>query len=103
MAAKPLLWLHAGIQPDLSALHRFNFPADDLTFGALVGRCELCDCIEFSKQTWDSWRRQHLNEGSIERQQYAWFVRNPIRISPRPMKGRLGLMRVDAPDGRWAT
>ena len=95
------LWLHAGIQPDPDALRRFNFRADNLSFGALVGRCELYDCIEFSEQTWGGWRPQHLNEGNLKKQQYAWFLRNPTRISPGPMKGRLGLMRIDPPDRRW--
>jgi hypothetical protein len=94
------LWLHAGIKPDSNALQRFNSLADNLSFGALVGRCELDDCIEFTEQTWDRWRPQHLNEGDLKKQQYAWFLRNPTRISPRLMKGRLGLMRIDSADGR---
>lgn len=95
------LWLHAGLQSDSDALRRFNFLADNLSFGALVGKCELYDCAAFTEQTWGRLRPQHLNEGDLKRQQYAWFLRNPTRISPRPMKGRLGLMRIDQPDRRW--
>ena len=92
------LWLHAGIQPETKALHRFNFLTHNLAFGALVGRCEIYDCIEFRDETWGQWRTQHLNEGPLNRRQYAWFLRNPIRILPRPLKGRLGLMRIDPVD-----
>lgn len=95
------LWLHAGIKPDSNALERFNFSAGNLALGALVGRCELCDCVEFTEQTWGRWRPQHLNEGDLKKQQYAWFFGNPIRITPRSLKGRLGLMRIDAADRRW--
>lgn len=76
-------------------LQRFDLATEDLTFGALVGRCELYDCIEFSTETWDLWRTQHLNEGPLEKRQYAWILKEPIRVQPRPLKGRLGLMRVD--------
>lgn len=89
------LWLHAGIKPDRKALDRFNLAAKDLSFGALVGRSELYDCVEFTTETWERWRIYHLNEGPLERRRYAWFLRNPIRIHPRPLKGRLGLMRID--------
>lgn len=95
------LWLHAGIKPDSNALHRFNFSTGNLAFGALVGRCELYDCVQLVEHTWDKWRAQHLNEGNLQRQQYAWFLRNPVRTSPIPMRGHLGLMRIDAPDRRW--
>lgn len=89
------LWLHAGARADREALQRFDMVADDLTFGALVGRCELCDCIEFTAETWDLWRTQHLNEGPLENRQYAWILRRPIRVKPVPWKGRLGLMRIN--------
>jgi hypothetical protein len=95
------LWLHAGIKPDSNALQRFNFSAGNLAFGALVGKCELCDCVEFTEQTWGRWRPQHLNEGDLKKRQYAWFFRNPIRITPRSLKGRLGLMHIDAQDRGW--
>jgi hypothetical protein len=50
------LWLHSGIKPDSNALHRFNFLADNLTFGALVGRCELYDCVQFRQEFKESTR-----------------------------------------------
>ena len=92
------LWLHAAIKPDSNALQRFDSLADNLTFGALLGRCELYDCVEFTSQSWERWRCLHLNEGALIKRQYAWLLRNPVRISPRVMKGNLGLMRIYVQD-----
>ena len=89
------LWLHAGMHHEAKVIRRFNFLPSDLAFGALVGKCELYDCLEFSDKTWDQWRPQHLNEGPLKGRQYAWFLRNSVRIFPRPLKGRLGLMHID--------
>lgn len=96
------LWIHAGIRPDSNALRRFNLPVDDLAFGAIVGVCELYDCIEFGEKTWNVWRSGHLNEGVLSGRLFAWFLKNPVRVSPRPFKGRLGLMHIDASTrGGW--
>ncbi|MGE0827261.1 MAG: ASCH domain-containing protein [Candidatus Binatia bacterium] len=92
------LWLHAGTRHDSRALLRFNLTDNDLTFGALVGKCEIYSCVEFTAETWDRWRVQHLNEGSLNERRYAWFIRNPVRITPKRLKGRLGLMQIDTPD-----
>ena len=89
------LWLHASSRKDIPLLKRFNLATDDLTFGTLVGVCELYDCVEFTDDNWDLWRIQHLNDGPLQKPQYAWLLRNPIRIIPKPFKGRLGLMRID--------
>ena len=88
-----VLWLHAGKHPDAEALSRFDFKAADLTFGALIGTCELSDCIQFSVDSWESWRKKHLNPGSLERPLYAWVLENPTRINPVAYPGRLGLMK----------
>ena len=88
------LWLHTGVRRDEKALNRFDLKADNLTFGALVGTCELYDCIEFSNETWHRWRNQHLNEGPLDGRRYAWLLRAPTRIKPRPLKGQLRLMKI---------
>ena len=76
-------------------MNRFDLKAQDLVTGALVGWCDLVDCVEFKPETWDRLRDDHLNEGPLEKRLYAWFLRDPIRMSPVPYKGRLGLMRID--------
>lgn len=90
------LWLHAGVQPDADALARFGFTLNGLSRGAIVGKCELHDCIAFTDETWEAWRPRHLSEGSLNKRQYAWLLGKPMRIPPMPFKGRLGLMRMDA-------
>lgn len=89
------LYLHAGKRADQMILHMFDLKQEHLSFGALVGKCEIYDCIEFTTDTWDCWRSSHLNVGPLERRQYAWLLRNSVRIEPKPLKGRLGLMKVD--------
>lgn len=89
------LYIHAGKRVDQRILHMFDLKQEHLSFGALVGKCEIYDCIEFTPYTWDCWRSQHLNEGPLEKRKYAWFLRNSVRIEPKPLKGRLGLMKVD--------
>ena len=89
------LWLHAGLRPDTRALRTFDLNPDDLIFGALLGRCELYDCIELNELTWERWRSRHLNKGPLERRQFGWMLRNPCRMAPVNFKGRLGLMRIE--------
>ena len=88
------LWLHAGKRADADALVKFGLENVDLVFGALVGTCELYDCVEFSDDNWNDWRSKHLNDGSLGKPLYAWLLRNPKRVRPRAFKGRLGLMRI---------
>ena len=90
------LWLHAGKKVVPEVLNRFQMSSSDLHFGALVGRCDLVDCVEFSSETWSSLRNQHLNEGPLSKPRYAWFLRDATRIAPIPFKGRLGLMKIDS-------
>jgi activating signal cointegrator 1 len=88
------LWLHAGQKADPGALGRFGLTTEKLIFGAIVGHCELKDCIEFTSETWDGWRALHLNLGSLEGKQFAWLIHNPVRTNPKPLRGTLGLMRI---------
>lgn len=88
------LFLHAGLKPDIQALERFGL-GHELTFGALVGKCQLLDCIEFTPRTWESWRPRHLNDGELSGRRYAWLLEQPIRTAPTPYKGRLGLMQIE--------
>ena len=88
------LWLHAGKKTDINALARFNFSGKNISIGAILGKCELIDCVEFNDLTWEHWRTEHLNEGILTNKRFAWLLRNPVRVTPQPMKGKLGLMRI---------
>jgi activating signal cointegrator 1 len=93
------LWLHAGARTDDDAMRRLGLGSLAVPHGALVGRCELYDCVEFSVDTWEQWRVRHLNSGALEKRRFAWLLRDPTRTSPKPMKGRLGLMRLNDLEG----
>src|ERR1051325_3957912 len=83
------LWLHASAHRDSHLLKEFGMSADNLSFGALIGTCELYNCIQFTNETWKELRIYHLKAGPLEKPQYAWFLRDPIRTQPTTMKGRL--------------
>src|SRR5262249_38162945 len=70
------LWLHAGTTLDAGVLRTFGLKVDTLAVGALVGSCELYDCVEFTAETWERWRDQHLNSGPLDGKKFAWFLRD---------------------------
>jgi len=88
------LWLHAGKKVDTNAFARFNLSVENISLGAILGKCELIDCQEFNDLTWVHWRTRHLNDGAFRNRSFAWFLSNPVRVIPQPMKGRLGLMSI---------
>ena len=66
------LWLHAGKKADKYAMKRFNFSAGNLTFGAIIGKCVLLDCLEFDNYTWEDLYEEHLVKDALENRKYAW-------------------------------
>ena len=88
------LWLHAGLRLDPSAPAVSGACGHELVRGAIVGHCELVDCVPFDHATWQDWRDRHLVERRFTRPCYAWLLRSPVRCDPIPFVGRLGLMRV---------
>jgi len=92
------LWLHAGAKPEGEVLRRFGMGAGDVTLGALVGRCELVDCVAFTAETWERLRDWHLNEGPFREPLHGWFLREAVRARPTLMKGKLGFMRFERPE-----
>lgn len=89
------LWLHAGKKADKDVLKRFNLSVEQLTFGAIIGKCFLFDCVEFDNYTWRKWYKKHLVKDTLEKRKYAWYTKDPKRIVPQPFRGRLGLMRIN--------
>lgn len=100
----PLL-IHAGKSRDWLDLHpyegidnTYNIPLADMTFGAVVGRVDLVDCIRIEEietsGKWDQkypWLRDHEHtEGP-----WCWVLANPMRLpEPVPWKGQLGLFDI---------
>jgi hypothetical protein len=54
----------------------------DLSYGGIVGRVDVVDCVEKSKSPWFG--------GT-----YGFVLRNARRLRFRPVKGQLGLFSVD--------
>ncbi len=54
-----------------------------LPLGYVVGTVELYDIVSASRSRW-------AQEG-----QWHWLIRNPVRIEPVRVRGRVGLFRAD--------
>jgi hypothetical protein len=65
------LWLLAGMARERKLLQQFHLDEKQLVFGALVGRCELTDCIAFTPATWELRRGCHHNPGPLTGTLYA--------------------------------
>lgn len=83
------LWIHAAKEEDKGAWFWLEpalgkAKASELASakpgerGAIIGYVDLVACTQFSKSPW--WT------GS-----WAWELRNPVRTTPEPKRGRLGL------------
>lgn len=72
-----------------------------LTFGALVGVCDLVDCL-----TWDDklprWAEWHFHR-SLQDNHCFWILGNVRRfVHPIPCQGAQGIWNIDAPQIRSA-
>jgi hypothetical protein len=56
-----------------------------LPLGCVVGYVELYDIVNAANSRW-------AREG-----QWHWLIRNPVRIAPVRLRGRVGLFRADSP------
>lgn len=89
-----VLLIHAGKQPDRAADRALGVQLDDRVYGAIIGSCELYDCIQFDESSWEALRDAHLNLGGLCGRRYGWLLRGARRLQqPIPAKGKLGLMR----------
>lgn len=73
---------HFGINFDKS---RFRITKHEDEFGAIVGRVDLIDC----GRSQSVWAQPEVK--------YHWTVRNGQHIVPVPMRGQLGLFRIQNP------
>lgn len=91
------LWIHAGRTIEGHECRRLGIHPSKLLTGALVGHCDLLDCVPFTPGSWEVLRPAHLNAGPYIPKSFAWMLANPRRVNPVPMLGKLGLMRIVAP------
>jgi hypothetical protein len=94
-----LLWLHAGKRIERAVCDQYSIPSADLWTGALVGCCELRDCVEFNAGSWTELQSKHLNLTGFRSPLFGWILGSPERKPIEPMPGRLGLMRLPGDQG----
>ncbi len=80
------VFIHAGRLDKEGILYfKENYPRkklpEELPCGAIIGSVEIVDCVDSSKSKWF--------EG-----EYGFVLKNPVRIDPIPVKGRLGFWNV---------
>lgn len=90
----PLL-LHASRSLDVDACNRFGIQSGNLAFGAVLGVVDLIDCRRFTCDTWQELFPAHLNVRDYKNGLTGWILRNPRRVAPIPLRGRLGLFAVE--------
>lgn len=94
-----LLWLHAGKRVDRAACDYYSMARDSLVTGALVGCCQLEDCVEFDATSWTELRSRHLNLEAFRAPLFGWVLASAERKPIEPMPGRLGLMKLPGNQG----
>lgn len=85
-------YIHASKSCDREFMERFGL--ENLATGALVGKAELVDIIEYKNE--EEFLRdndKHL-AGELKFRRYGWVLRNVRRIEPVAYIGRLGLFEV---------
>lgn len=92
------LLIHAGIGTDKNVISRFNDYNLDYTNGAIIGECDLVDCILVDKEFSNELRMIDSNvyADSNYNEKYAWKLENIIKYDdPIYRKGQLGLWNYD--------
>lgn len=90
--------IHAGIGTDKLFVNRFDSYSLDYTNGAIIGECEIVDCILVDKEFINELRTIDSNVygDSNYNEMYAWKLENIIKYDePIYCKGQLGLWNYD--------
>ena len=92
------LLIHAALGTDKKLISRFDGYNLDYTNGAIIGECDLVDCIFVDKEFSDELRMIDSNvyANSNYTEKYAWKLENIIKYDePIYCKGQLGLWNYD--------
>ena len=92
------LLIHAGIGTDKNVISRFNEYNLDYNNGAIIGECEIVDCVLVNKGFIDELRMIEPNvyADSNYDEKYAWKLDNIVKYDePINCKGQLGLWNYD--------
>jgi ASCH domain len=89
------LLVHAGKKLDEQAARRFNIAPSVLTFGAIIGKVHIDECIEFTPQSCEELKSQHLEWSDYQPGVFGWRLSAAARFEhPIPWSGSLGLFEV---------
>lgn len=76
-------------QEDRKAMEHFNHVPGSLPAGKAIGIVDVWDCREFTK----GYERFALRP--FVKDAYIWLVRNPRKIEPFAVSGRLGMFEIE--------
>ena len=80
------LGIHVSRNVETSELRGLGLRTNDLfPLGCIVGTVELYNITRSSRSRW------------ARDDQFHWLIRNPVRIEPVRLRGRLGLFRTKSP------
>ena len=66
--------------------------------GVLLGSVEVTEVIDFSEETWEQLRSEHLSDEHFDPRYIGWRLTNPRRVeTPIQWRGTLGLFEVPDP------
>jgi hypothetical protein len=87
--------IHAGRKPDEEACRHFELPSTRLTLGAILGKVNIRECIEFTPQKWEELRSEHLEWSDFRPGLLGWRLDGAVKFDrPIPWSGSLGLFEV---------
>ncbi len=88
--------VHASKNPDRNALELFKL--ENLEYGKIIGIVDLVDVVRYTnKSSFLADKDKHLGSLPDHFPVYGFVLRNPRRINPISVKGRLGFFEFDFP------
>jgi hypothetical protein len=88
------IWIHAAKHVDESLDARFSIQQPYR--GGFIGSAELTSVEPFDADSWDAWRKYHLDPGPFHPGLFAWVLSHPRRLNtPVPTAGNVGLYQID--------
>jgi hypothetical protein len=88
------IWIHAARHVDETLDARFDI--HDPYRGGFIGSAELTSIEPFDAESWETWRKYHLDPGPFRAGLLAWLLMSPRRfVSPLRASGTVGLYEIE--------
>jgi hypothetical protein len=88
------IWIHAAKHVDEVLDARFDIR--NPYRGGFIGSAELTSIEPFDAESWEAWRKYHLDAGPFRPGLFAWVLASPRRLaSPVRARGNVGLYDLD--------